>query len=257
MRSFFTSASGRKRAETVQELRRLMPERALAKRVLPFHVPAIDACLPQGGLSLAAVHEIVPLADADKPAALGFVAALLGRLPRGGPMIFVTNPADGHLHGHGLNSLGLDPARVIIVETADGTQALWAMEEALRSDVPAAVTGMTGPKLDLLAGQRLHLAAGGSGIPLLLLRPAGVPGVNVSMTRWRIGSAPSRLDRFGLATHWRWHVRLERCRNGRLGEWLVEFDHAAYRFSLPAAMADPAVSRRASTQSFAANARRS
>jgi protein ImuA len=160
----------------------------------------------------------------------------------------------GCLHGHGLNGLGLDPARVIVVKTADETQALWAMEEALRSGVPAAVTGMAGAKLDLLAGQRLHLAAGDSGIPLLLLRPAGLPGVNIAMTRWRIGAAACRRDRFGLATHWRWHVRLERCRNGRPGEWVLEFDHAAYRFSLPAAMANSALSRRAGPQSLAARA---
>ena len=35
-------------------------------------------------------------------------------------------------------------------------------------------------------------------------------------------------------------MTLERCRNGRPGEWLLEFDHAAHRFSLAAALADPA-----------------
>lgn len=254
MQPAFIPGPGRKRAEIVQELRRLMPKRGSDTQVLPFRLPALDACLPQGGLSLAAVHEIVPVAAADKPAAFGFIAALLGRLPSGGPVMFVTTPADGRLHGHGLNGLGLDPRRVIIIETADEMQALWAMEETLRSGVPAAVTGWAGAKLDLLAGQRLSLAAGDANIPLMLLRPAGLPGANVVMTRWRIISAPSRRDRFGLVTHWRWQIRLERCRNGRPGEWLVEFDHAAYRFSLPAAMADPAISRRTGAQSVAANA---
>jgi protein ImuA len=257
MKSSFTSPDGGKRAEIMHELRGLMPRQngiIAADRILPFGLPELDACLPQGGLSLAAIHEITPMAEADGPAAFGFIAALIGGLPDR-PVIFVTLAdkcsAQGRLHGHGLNSLGLDPEQVIIVTAADQTQALWAMEEALRSEVPAAVSGTAGAKLDLLAGQRLHLAAVNSGIPLLLLRPAGLPGVNVAMTRWRIGAAPAARDRFGLATHWRWHLRLERCRNGRTGEWLVEFDHAAYRFSLPAAMAHPAFSRRAGAQSVA------
>jgi protein ImuA len=69
------------------------------------------------------------------------------------------------------------------------------------------------------------------------------------MTRWRIGAAAAARDRFGLITRWQWRVKLERCRNGRPGEWLVEFDHA-YRFSLAAAMADPAFSHGAITRSF-------
>jgi len=250
-----TSRKGRKRADIVHELRRLLPGQGgglpAEDRILPFGHPALDGCLPQGGLSLSAVHEVMPLTDADKPAALGFVAALLGRLARHGLVVFVTSPGN-RLHGHGLNSLGLDPARIIIVETANEIQALWAMEEALRSGVLAAVAGAAGAKLDLLAGQRLHLAAGDSGIPLFLLRPPDVPGVNVAATRWHVSAAPAARDRFGLATHWRWRVRLARCRNGRTGEWLVEFDHAAYRFCLAAAVAGSAVSRRADAQSVAA-----
>lgn len=248
--------NGRKRAEIVQELRRLTSCSSFAALppVLPFGLPSLDSCLSQGGLPLGAVHEIVPATEADSIAALGFAAALLGRLPCRGPVIFImrrdSELAAGHLSGHGLNSLGLDPARLIVVDTYDDKQTLWAMEEALRSGVPAAVAGLAGAKLDLLAGQRLHLAAGDSGTPLLLLRPFGLPAANVAATRWRIGAALSARDRFGLATHWRWHARLERCRNGRPGEWLVEFDHAAYRFGLPAAMAHPALSRRAGPQSF-------
>lgn len=255
----FIPRPGRKRAEILHELRGLTSSCQAHPRqsVLAFGLPAIDASLPQGGLSLAAMHEIAPQTDADRAAAFGFIAALFGRLPRRGPVIFVTGPTDGCLHGHGLNGLGLDPSRVILVQAADDVQTLWATEEALRSGLPAGVAGMAGAKLDLLAGQRLSLAAGASGIPLVLLRPPGLPGINVAMTRWRIGSASCRRDRFGLATHWRWQARLERCRNGRTGEWLLEFDHAAYRFSLPAAMAHSAIPRRAGTSSFAANARRS
>ena len=168
------------------------------------------------------------------------------------PMLFIAPShafaEHGRPHGHGLQRLGLDPARLILVETKNEKQALWAMEEALRSAVPAAIGGAVA-KLDLKASQRLQLAAGGAGLPLLLLRPATIEDASAAATRWRVGAAQAARDRFGLIERTRWNVQLERCRNGRPGDWLVEFDHGAYRLSLAAALADPALSRGADAQS--------
>src|SRR3979490_2132910 len=208
------------RAAIVDELRRRLPRMesaATLTRTLPFGLATLDAHLPQGGLTVGALHEIAPQTPADTPAAFGFLAALLARfVPPSRPLLLVATSrafADhGRPHGHGLSRLGFDPARLILVETKAEKQALWAMEEALRSAVPAAVAGMVA-RLDLKSSQRLHLAA------------------------------EAARDRVGLIMRAGWKVTLERCRNGRPGEWLVEFDHAAYRFSLAAPLADPALSR--------------
>src|ERR1700730_8679906 len=244
----------RSRAEAVDELRRLLPKLegiTVRTPVLPFGLPALDAHLPRGGLVCGALHEVAPKADEDMPAAFVFAAAILGRMPPG-PILLVLSSRKfarcGRPHGHGLNGFGLDPARLILVEAGDEKQALWAMEEALRSAVPAAVAGAI-EKLDFRASQRLHLAARDSRRPLILLRPAGALGSSVAVTRWRVGAALAARDRFGLISRWRWRVNLERCRHGLPGQWLVEFDHA-YRFSLAAALADPALSRGTGTQSL-------
>ena len=164
-------------------------------------------------------------------------------------MIFLVLPAYGlrdygRPHGHGLRALGLDPNRLILVETAHRKETLWAMEEALRSRAPAAVAGVI-DKLDLKTSQRLHLAATDCGLPLFLLRPAADLESSAAATRWRVGTAPAARDRFGLIVRSRWRLTLERCRNGRAGEWMVEYDHVAHRFSLATALADPArLSRR-------------
>jgi protein ImuA len=186
----------------------------------------------------------VPEARGNIPAAFGFMAAMLSRIRPGAPLFLVTSPcglaAFGRPYGHGLNGLGLDPARVILVAAPNATQALWAMEEALRSAVPAAVVGVIG-KLDFRASQRLHISAGETGRLLLLLRPPGM--ASVAVTRWRVAAEQAARDRFGLIARWRWQLKLERCRNGRPGQWIVEFDHATHRFSLAAALADPTLSR--------------
>jgi protein ImuA len=246
------------RARAVEELRRRLPRMEGAPNdgeALSFGLSPMDAHLPQSGLAFGALHEVAPEAASGLPAALGFLAATLGCLPRGGPIVFVVSPRGlagwGRLHGHGLNALGLDPARLILAEAGNEREALWAMEEALRSGGPAAVAGAIGKGFDLKTSQRLQLAARTSGLPLLLLRPAAATGSSVAMTRWRIGASQAVRDRFGLLERWRWRVRLERCRNGRPGEWLVEWDHVAHRFCLAATLADPALPRSAGTRLLA------
>jgi protein ImuA len=252
-------AAARNRAAVMAELRRLMPRMGEQRKPLPFGLAAIDSHLPDGGLACSALHEIVPAAEGCIAAAFGFIVAVLARIsspppqgereqraasPRAHPLFFIAPTyglrpyrPHGRLHGHGLNALGLDPARLILVETAHRKETLWAMEEAVRSAAPAAVVGVI-DTLDLKLSQRLHLAATEAGLPVFLLRPAPTLESSAAATRWRIGPAQAARDRFGLVTQPRWHLQLERCRNGRPGEWVVEYDHVAHRFSLAAALAD-------------------
>jgi protein ImuA len=247
-------AAAHNRAAVMQELRRLLPGgTAELRTAFAFGLPALDSCLPEGGLVCGALHEIVPEPHATS-AALGFIATLLAHICPPSPQrtaekFFFVLPAygfrdDGRLYGHGLRALGVDPERLILVETAHRKDTLWAIEEALRSGAPAAVAGIV-DKLDLKLSQRLHLAAVDCGLPLFLLRPAHDLQSSAAATRWRVGPAAAARDRFGLVIRPRWHVSLERCRNGRPGEWSVEYDHVAHRFSLGAALACPAHARRA------------
>ncbi len=176
--------------------------------------------------------------------------------PRAHPIFFIAPTyglrpyrPHGRLHGHGLNALGLDPSRLILVETAHRKETLWAMEEAVRSAAPTAVVGVI-DTLDLKLSQRLHLAATDAGVPLFLLRPAATLESSAAATRWRVGTAAAARDRFGLVTQPRWHLQLERCRNGRPGEWVVEYDHVAHRFSLAAALVDFSRARGAGEKSI-------
>lgn len=228
------------RDEVVGALRRLLPrlDGAMGGGVLPFGLADLDSRLPGGGLALGALHEIGPETAADAPAALGFAVALAGRLPGPAPVFVVETPRGlaglGAVSAHGFAGLGLDPARLVLVSAADDREGLWAVEEALRSGGPAGVLAALGSALDLKASQRLQRAAAGMGRPLFLLRTAGGAGTSVAMTRWRIAAAPAARDPFGLVAAWRWRVRLERCRNGRLGSWLLECEPRPHAGPCPA-----------------------
>jgi protein ImuA len=198
-------------------------------------------CVASASLSTAAEGRLCPPLSGE------------GRIPvaQTHPILFVLPSYGlgpyGRLYGHGLSALGLDPARLVLVETAHRKDTLWAVEEALRSGAPAAIATIV-DKLDLKTSQRLHLFATEAALPLFLLRPARNLESSAAATRWRVGVAEAARDRFGLFTHPRWHLHLERARNGRPGEWVVEYDHVAHRFSLAAALADPAHARGASEE---------
>ena len=144
------------------------------------------------------------------PAAFGFLAAILGRTSRQRAARCCSSPRAARARRRAAapmataSRLGLDPARVILVEAADDRQALWAMEEALRSGAPAAVAGAIGA-LDLKLSQRLHLAAGEAG-PARAAAAGGPGTASAAVTRWRVGAAHAAHDRFGLIARWRWQV---------------------------------------------------
>jgi protein ImuA len=211
-----------------------------------FGLPALDRRLPRQGLSLASVHEIHAASALDLPSALGFLTALLKSLSGQGPLFIVTSAQSlatmGQLHGHGLQALGLDPSRIILVAARKETDAFWALEESLRSGAALAVAGLIAQSFDLKKSQRLSLAAREARRPLLLLRPPKAAVASAAETRWRIAAAPCHREPSGAVASWRWQVKLERCRNGSTGEFVLEWFHASYRFGLAAPLADPALS---------------
>jgi protein ImuA len=217
-----------------------------ARAGLSLGLPVIDRHFPGAGLACGALHEVVAATHGDRPAAFGFVVALMARAlaARPGPVILIAPRrcfADfGKPYGHGLRQLGLDVGRLVLIETRGDKDALWAMGEALRSKATAAVAGALERDLDLTMSRRLSLAATASGTPLLLLEPSPAAGASAAATRWRVAAAPAARDRYGAFARCRWSVGLERCRNGRTGQWLFEWDHVAHRFRLAEVLADRA-----------------
>jgi protein ImuA len=203
--------------------------------VISFGLAAIDAHLPAGGLTGGCVHEIT----GGSGSATAFAAALVGRAQRlhRPPVIWIA-PRVGQresLYGPGLAAFGLDPAALIVVRipghSHTGTaQALWAMEEALRTPTVGAVCAEINA-IGLTASRRLQLAAKAGGTFGLLLRgtfnSAGdAIAPNASVSRWQITSAPSAPALpTSLPGTTRWQVELRRVRGGKPHHWLLEWHH--------------------------------
>ncbi|HEX3499561.1 MAG TPA: hypothetical protein VHT04_09575 [Stellaceae bacterium] len=195
-------------------------------RVMPLGLAAIDAALPGGGLALGALHEIMGAGADEEDGAIpaAFAASLVARLD--GVILWCLQADD--LYAPGLAAGFLSPARLVVARCRDDAETLWAMEEGLRSAVPAAVLGEVGA-LAPTAGRRLQLACEAGGITGFVLRRWREGGMaarqraapSAAVTRWRVAAAPSRdTGEPGIGTP-RWRLELLRCRGGAPGAWLV------------------------------------
>lgn len=194
-------------------------------RTLSLGLPAVERALPWGGLPRGCLHEV--MGEAVDGAATGFCAALLGRLSRRGPVLWITPHDD--LFAPGLMAFGLRPARLLVVRARRRSEVLWALEEGLRTPALAAALAEV-DRLSPIQSRRLQLAAESSGVTGLLLRRDEGPGAAV--TRWRVGVAPSRGEadgrRLGPGAP-RWRIELVRCRGGGQGAWTVEWRRGDWR----------------------------
>jgi protein ImuA len=151
----------------------------------------------------------------------------------------------------GFAHLGLDPARLIIVETARAAEALNAIEESLKGASLAVVIGVL-DEIDLMPARRLSLAAGEMATPCLIVtHPASEPA-GATATRWRIKRLPSAPRRFDPRAPGppRFEVALERCRARPASvarpPFTLEWSDETRRFGLAPVVADlPAETRRA------------
>ena len=209
-------------------LRRTLEAGADKHPCLPLGHAAADLCL-QGGLRKDALHEVFCGDAGHEAASIGFAAALAAHMVQGKSLLWIRQDFAalefGELSALGLLELGLHPSRVLLVKTADATDALKATHEALSCTslgvVLAEIPGA--PKvLDLTASRRLTLSAAQHGVMAILLRPAAKPEPSAAETRWLVRAAPSLFcdDDWGAAV---FDAELSRNRHGTTGRWVMEW----------------------------------
>jgi protein ImuA len=222
-------------------------------RVALGHADA-DATL-QGGLALAAVHEVFA-EGRQSAAATGFIAALAGLVSLAGrvaarrPLVWVRQDfaeiESGALSMAGLAELGLDPRRVVTVRATDVDAALRTAADALACDaLGVVVLEVWGEarQFDLVASRKLTLAAQASGVTGLLLRVAAEPAPSTAETRWIVRAAHSPPVAASMpGSAWGapvFDAQLVRNRHGPVGRWIMEWKCDECLFEKPAAYPQP------------------
>lgn len=198
---------------------------------------------PSPAPSQACFPEVAaPLEEACAPAPRDVGSALLFALSRRGDddgrPVLMTAPRAwfaeyGRPYGPGLGGLPL-----ILAPVSTLAEALWAMEQGLRSGAVSlglgAVEGAT-----LAQTRRLDFAARqGEATGLILSR--GLDGLSAARRRWRISTRPGAADlEDGRASgRARLFAELMRGRGERPGAWMLEQDDETHRLRLADRLAD-------------------
>ena len=208
---------------------------------LPLGIDSLDRALA-GGLALGRTH-LLSGAMQTHGAVSGFTIALLGILqhhlstkkptssvqssnhPRQDTGFIIWCPASqrggaGMLYGHGLAAAGLDPARLLIVDTPSPSRRLAALDDILRTEgLVAVVVEYDGIEKSadywMRLARRAQLAAEQSGTTAFLLSaPIAVSGFE---TAWQIKPAADFVKQSNPALVRRsvWDLILQRARGGR------------------------------------------
>ncbi len=131
-------------------------------------------------------------------------------------------------YGAGWAPLGIDPARLVIVDAKNDAGLLRAGLDAARVAGSAAVIMESWGHLreyDLVASRRLILAAEQSGLAIVMLRGDARPRASAAHTRWQVSSAPSTPLEMRAPGHAALLVELQRRRGGPAGmAWRLEWN---------------------------------
>ncbi|MEM0985132.1 MAG: hypothetical protein AAGJ32_02700 [Pseudomonadota bacterium] len=185
------------------------------------------------------VHEIAPAEYGDGPAALGF-ALTSAVAPEDGACLWVREDRlerdRGQPCADGLRTLGIDPGRLMVITARKTADALWAIEEAMKSHAAGLVLAEISG-LDFTASRRLALASETHGAAAVLVLPHTLEGASAATTRWRVSalpSAPNSLAPEQLGAL-RWQAVLERARNAPFAigrSHGLEFNHETLSLDL-------------------------
>jgi protein ImuA len=226
-----------------------------------FGIEKLDTSLPDGKIAKGAVHEFMPASTADFPAALGFMICFLRRLihlepATDEPILWCHTlsrtefPSLPYLPG--LSISGIPALRFLTVNTRFEKDMLWALEEGLSMARNPLIVGVNSDRekiYDFTASRRLSLRANRQNSRLLLLRPhtntinSEQGSTTSAATRWQISPHPSqpvmyRNSRTPAMGSPRWHVTLTRCKGGKTGNWILEWNHETFSFHLASPLAD-------------------
>lgn len=205
-----------------------------------------------GGLALGGVSEFVPAAFMDEPASMTFALACAATAlhQRAGDLVIVEDGTHartwGALYGPGLQALGINPSRVMLVSTPTLKTTHACLEDCARTTGLAGVLAFVGPKagFSLAGARRVQLDAEQGQSLVMIVQSLRTPHFAPAFARLSIASAPAQgvvlrgasLPDLGPPT---WTIRLERTRSGaRPQTFELEYCHATHRLYQPTTLAD-------------------
>lgn len=221
------------KAET---LRRLQTEILLLQGFKPINAVAqtdfglghMLHSFPDAAFPFSALHEFICDNPQQVAASGAFVTGLLSTmLDKGGIVLWIGTQRQ--VFPPALKAFGVNPDQIIFVNVRSEKEAVWTLEEALKSTALTSVVGQI-PELHFTESRRLQLAIEGSGVGCFLIRYRPRNLTTACTTRWQIkpisSSVEDRLPGLGFP---RWRVNLLKVRSGKPGSWDLEWAQGRFR----------------------------
>ena len=184
----------------------------------------------------APLEEACPVAPRDMAATVAFALARRGE-GDDRPVLIAAPRAwfaeHGRPYGPGLRGMSF-----LLTPTATPAEALWVLEQALRSGAVGLALGAV-DAASLAQTRRLEFAAR-HGEARGVILPRTLEGLSAARRRWRIQSASSAIDLFDVKAPGpsRLNAELVRGRGERPGVWMLEQDDETHRLRLADRLAD-------------------
>lgn len=187
----------------------------------------IKEAFPNNRFPVAAVHEFICSTQEEAAASSGFISGIVSSLmTQSGITAWIGS--GGTVYPHALKLFGIEPDRIFFIEPLTEKEKLWTIEETLKCEGLTAVIADI-REISFTNSRRLQLAVEQSGVTGFLLRRRSKNMLSCAVTQWQVQPAFSAAsdDLPGLGFP-QWNVQLLKVRNGKPGNWHIEWKSGAF-----------------------------
>ena len=189
----------------------------------------INDAFPNGIFPYAALHEFFCYNSEEATASSAFISGLLSSsVHKEHSLVWIS--ASQKIFPSALKWFGIQPHRVLFLHVKKEADVSWAVQEALKCSSLSAVVGEL-PELNLTESRRFQLAIEEAGVGCFILRRNPKNLLTTSVSRWHVQPLHSMVeDGFTGLGHPRWRVNLLKVRNGKPGNWDIEWSNGGFRY---------------------------
>jgi protein ImuA len=196
-----------------------------SEQKLAIGLGEMESAFPGKVFPRGVIHELISNSSEDAACTSGFMAVILSKLmQQGGCCLWISTTPRRSIFPPALKAFGIEPDRVLFMDTPKTKDTLWALEEALKCEALAAVVGELS-ELSFNDSRRMQLAVERSQVTGFMhrFRPKAFNAV-ACVTRWKITALQSSVSDLlpGLGFP-KWKVQLLKVRGGNTGEWQIQW----------------------------------
>ena len=201
----------------------------------------IENAFPGNIFPRGAVHELISTSSEEATSTSGFISVIINRLlQQDGFCLWISTMPRRRIFPPALKAFGIAPERVLFIDTERPKETLWSIEEALKCTALVAVVGEI-TELSFSDSRRLQLAVESSQVTGFIHRFQPKTENNVAcVSRWKIAPVASiempHMTGVGFPA---WNVKLTKARNGRPGQWQVQWSPQGLQYIKPEQIAVP------------------